>query len=1082
MTVNITPVNDAPVVSAGATLAYTENQTGRVIDNTVTLTDVDDTQIASATVTISSGFTAGDVLAAVTTGTNITVSYNNSTGVLTLSGTDTLARYQQVMRSVTYLSNSETPTQTANTRTVTWQVTDANSDGAGTANSAPVTSTITINALPDPINDTFSTNEDTLLSGSVTDADVGDGSATYTVISAPSHGVLNFNSDGSFTYTPSPDYNGSDNFTYRVTDANGDVATAIATITVNPIVDIANDSSTTKEDTPVKISVLNNDSFAAGATITGVTNGNNGTVVVNADGTVTYTPRSNFFGSDSFTYTVTSGGRTETATVNVTVDAVPDPTNDTFSISEDVPLSSSVADADAGDGPATYTVTGEPSHGSLSFNPDGSFVYTPNPDFNGTDSFTYQVTDANGDVGTAIATITINPVADIANDNNSTNEDTPVKIPVLNNDSFAVGATVTSVTDGSNGKVVINSDGTVTYTPKPDFNGSDSFTYTVTSSGVTETATVNVIVNPVTDIADDSRSTDEDTPVVIPVLDNDSFAAGATVTSVTSGSNGTVVINSDGTVTYTPEPDFNGSDSFTYTVTSGGVTETATVNVTVNPQADIADDSRTTKEDTPVKILVLNNDSFTAGATITAVTNGSNGTVVINSDGTVTYTPNSNFNSSDSFTYTVTSGGVTETATVNVLVDAVPDPVNDAFMTDEDVLVSSSVADTDVGDGLATYAVTSVPKSGILSFNPDGSFIYTPNPDFNGTDSFMYQMTDANGDSATAIATILVKPIADATNDSRVTRKGTPVVINALANDSFESRNAAIQSITQGRNGTANVNRDGTLTYTPKTNFVGTDRFTYTVKSGGVTETAIVSIRVSAPSGPTPNNGSSGPDIVVGTNGDDILNGFSDVDVLRGLGGNDIINGGSSRDVMRGDSGNDVLNGGSGNDDMRAGSGNDILNGGSGHDLMLGGTENDILNGGLGNDRLYGEAGRDTLDGGDGNDRLHSGLGNDILRGGRGDDLLIGEIGKDTLTGGQGRDQFIYTSIRDFGDVITDFEIVKDRINFRQIQDIQSMSSLRFTQKSNDTLLRANINGSLVTVAVLEDVNASTLSQRHFIF
>jgi large repetitive protein len=1694
VTVNITPINDAPVVSAGATLAYTENQTGRVIDNTVTVSDVDDTQIASATVTISGGFTAGDVLAAITTGTNITASYNNGTGVLTLSGTDTLARYQQVMRSVTYLSTSETPTQTANTRTVTWRVTDANSDGAGTANSAPVTSTITINALPDPVNDTFSTNEDTLLSGSVADADAGDGPATYTVTSAPSHGILNFNSDGSFTYTPSPDYNGSDNFTYSVRDANGDTATAIATITVNPVADIANDSSTTKEDTPVKISVLNNDSFAAGATITGVTNGTNGTVVVNADGTVTYTPRSNFFGSDSFTYTVTSGGRTETATVNVTVDAVPDPTNDTFSISEDVPLSGSVADADAGDGPATYAVTGAPSHGSLSFNLDGSFTYTPNPDFNGTDSFTYQVTDANGDVGTAIATITVNPVTDItddsrstdedtpvvipvlandsfaagatvtsvtngsngtvvinpdgtvtytpkpdfngsdsfsytvtsggvtetatvnvtvnpvtdiaddsrstdedtpvvipvlandsfaagttvtsvtngsngtvvvnpdntitytpkpdfngndsfsytvttaagntetatvnvivnpvtdiaddslttsenssvvvpvldndsfaagatvtsvtngrngtaiinpdgtvtytpnpdfngsdsfsytvtsggvtetatvnvtvnpvtdiADDNRSTDEDTPVVIPVLANDSFAAGATVTSVTSGSNGTVVINSDGTVTYTPKPDFNGSDSFSYTVASGGVTETATVNVIVNPVTDItddsrstdedtpvvipvlandsfaagatvtsvtsgsngtviinldgtitytpkpdfngsdsftytvtsggvtetatvnvtvnpvtdiaddsrstdedtpvvipvlandsfaagatvtsvtdgsngtviinsdntvtytpkpdfngsdsfsytvtttagntetatvnitvnpvtdivddsrttsenspvvvsvldndsftagatitsvtdgsngtviinpdgtvtytpnpdfngsdsftytvtsggvtetatvnitvspvagiaddsrstdedtpvvipvlandsfaagatvtsvtdgsngtviinldgtvtytpkpdfngndsfsytvttiagntetatvnvtvnpvvdiADDSRSTDEDTPVVIPVLDNDSFAAGATVTSVTNGSNGTVIINPDNTITYTPKPDFNGSDSFTYTVTSGGVTETATVNVTVNPVVDIADDSKTTKEDTPVKILVLDNDSFAAGATITAVTNGSNGTVVINSDGTVTYTPNSNFNGSDSFTYTVTSGGVTETATVNVLVDAVPDPVNDAYTTDEDVLVSGSVADADVGDGLATYTVTSVPRSGVLSFNPDGSFIYTPNPDFNGTDSFTYQVTDANGDSATAIATILVRPIADAVNDNGSTQKGKPVIISALGNDSFEDSNARIQNITQGRNGTVRINQDSTLTYTPNANFVGTDRFTYTVRSGGVTETATVRIQVSPPSGPIPNNGSSGPDVVIGTNGDDILNGFSDIDILRGLGGNDIINGGSSRDIMRGDAGNDILNGGSGNDDMRGGTGKDILNGGSGHDLMFGGTENDILNGGLGNDRLYGEDGRDTLDGGDGRDRLYGGLGNDILRGGRGDDLLVGGADKDTLTGGQGRDQFIYTSVEDFGDVITDFEIVKDRINFQQIQGIQSMGNLRFTQRGDDTLLRANINGSLKTVAVLEDVNANTLSQRHFIF
>src|SRR6185437_6465394 len=136
---------------------------------------------------------------------------------------------------------------------------------------------------------------------------------------------------------------------------------------------------------------------------------------------------------------------------------------------------------------------------------------------------------------------------------------------------------------------------TVTYTPDADYNGSDTYTYTVTSGGVTETATVNVTIDPVADIVDDSDSTNEDTAVTTNVLANDSFEdAGAAVTSVTQGSHGSVVNNNDGTVTYTPNADYNGSDSYTYTVTSGGVTETATVNVTINAVADIADDSDST--------------------------------------------------------------------------------------------------------------------------------------------------------------------------------------------------------------------------------------------------------------------------------------------------------------------------------------------------------------------------------------------------------------------------------------------------------------------------------------------------------
>ena len=129
-TVNLTAVADAPVITAGATTGYTENAAAVVIDNTITVNDADDTQIAGATVTISAGLTAGDVLGFVNTA-SISGVYNAGTGVLTLSGTDTLANYQAALRSVTYSSTSEDPTATSASRTIDWQVTDANSDGAG---------------------------------------------------------------------------------------------------------------------------------------------------------------------------------------------------------------------------------------------------------------------------------------------------------------------------------------------------------------------------------------------------------------------------------------------------------------------------------------------------------------------------------------------------------------------------------------------------------------------------------------------------------------------------------------------------------------------------------------------------------------------------------------------------------------------------------------------------------------------------------------------------------------------------------------------------------------------------------------
>jgi gliding motility-associated-like protein len=143
---------------------------------------------------------------------------------------------------------------------------------------------------------------------------------------------------------------------------------------------------------------------------------------------------------------------------------------------------------------------------------------------------------------------------------------------------------------------VINEDGTITYTPAPDFNGEDSFTYTVSDgNGGTATATVTITVNPINDAPianDDVATVDEDNSVTVSVLDNDSDVDGdgLTVVSTTDPSNGSVVINEDGTITYTPDPDFNGEDSFTYTVSDGnGGTATATVTITVNPVDDQPD-------------------------------------------------------------------------------------------------------------------------------------------------------------------------------------------------------------------------------------------------------------------------------------------------------------------------------------------------------------------------------------------------------------------------------------------------------------------------------------------------------------
>jgi gliding motility-associated-like protein len=267
-------------------------------------------------------------------------------------------------------------------------------------------------------------NEDDLLTGDVStnDTDADGDILVYSpagTIDTP-HGTAVLNSDGTFTYTPDPDYNGTDSFDYTACDDNGNCSTVTVTITVVPVNDdpiAIDDAYTTNEDTPVSGDVSTNDVDYDGDALTYevTTQPSNGTVTMNADGTFTYTPNTNFFGNDSFVYTVTdANGATSTATVNITVidtlDAAAE--KDHYTTNEDVAVSGNVSDNDTSTDGFTYSVTDGPSHGILTMNADGSFTYTPSTDYNGFDEFTYQACDGNGNCVSATVTIIVVPMGD----------------------------------------------------------------------------------------------------------------------------------------------------------------------------------------------------------------------------------------------------------------------------------------------------------------------------------------------------------------------------------------------------------------------------------------------------------------------------------------------------------------------------------------------------------------------------------------------------------------------------------------------------------------------------------------------
>jgi VCBS repeat-containing protein len=587
---------------------------------------------------------------------------------------------------------------------------------ASTLLAAVVVAFVAMPALADApaaVDDHYSTAEDTPL---VVDASLGvlwndtdSESANLTVQLGQNaqNGTLTLDPSGSFTYTPAGDYNGSDSFTYQALDGPDGSNVATVTIDVTPVNDppVANDDAiTTAEDTPVPIAVLSNDTDVDGdqLSVQSVTDPAHGTATNDGDGTVTYSPAADFHGAGSFDYTVSDGhGGTDVGSVSVVVSAVNDApvaNPDAYLTPHDKQLSVAAADGvlfndtDA-DGDGLNAVPGtDPAHGALTLHSNGGFDYTPNNGFVGTDTFTYTAFDGTADSDPATVTIQVTDQAPtVQGQVDELDEDTTLHVD--SSDGLLKGAsdadddagtlTSTVVDQPDHGTVDTQPDGSFDYTPDANYNGPDSFTFRA-SDGITSgpPATVDLTIDPVEDppsAADDTVTTAEDTPVLIPVLSNDSDPDLTDSLSVDltgfSASHGTITVDGSG-VQYTPAHDFNGLDGFDYTVDDGhGGTAVGHVTVHVTPVDDapvgVADSYQFTTSPltTTAANGVLANDTDVDGPFRHAVlvTRPALGTLVFHPvDGSFVYTPNANVcQRNDSFTYRV-SDGTLQSAPVTV--------------------------------------------------------------------------------------------------------------------------------------------------------------------------------------------------------------------------------------------------------------------------------------------------------------------------------------------------------------------------------------------------------------------------------
>ncbi|HHG3334146.1 TPA: tandem-95 repeat protein [Vibrio parahaemolyticus] len=709
VTVTVNPVNDAPTIKVDAVESITED--GVNTDTVVATLTVRDTDTPEDQLTVSLE--------------------NNSNGYFVLVGNDV----KLTQAGVDAVNNDE-----LNLKDLT--ISASVSDGVNpTANDSD---SLVVNRV----------NDAPTVENAIADQVLSEDFDAYTIdlneVFKDSDSSLEFSVSGNnsiqisivngvATITPTADWNGKETITFTAKDPSGESVNQTVDFTVAPVVDIEADSADVVEDTPTIINVLGNDTFESTDKVVSLDAENgpkNGTVIVNNDGTVTYTPDDNYVGEDTFTYIVTSGGVSESTTVEVNVTPVNDAPvakDDIATTQEDTAVTIDVLPNDTdvdGDKLSIESVSVPKEQGTVEV-VDGKLVFTPAENFNGDAEITYTVTDG-ALTDQATVKVTVNAVNDtpvvesnIA-DQTLAEDFTPYTIDL--NTAFSDvdnvdGELTFSVSGNSNIQVAIVN-GIATITPTADWNGSETLTFTATDpSGESVSQPVNFTVAPVADIVADKATVVEDTSTVIKVLGNDTFESDGKVVSLDTNNgpaNGTVSVNPDGSVTYTPNDNYQGTDSFTYIVTSGGVSESTTVSVDVTPVNDAPvakDDIATTQEDTAVTIDVLPNDTDADGDKLSiesASVPKEQGTVeVVN--GKLVFTPAENFNGDAEITYTVTDGTLTDQATVKVTVNAVNDtPIikvdavesitEDAVSTDT-VVATLTVRDTDTPEDQLTVSL-----------------------------------------------------------------------------------------------------------------------------------------------------------------------------------------------------------------------------------------------------------------------------------------------------------------------------------------------------------------------------------------
>ena len=799
------------------------------------------------------------------------------------------------------------------------------SDGNDGFNTTTVNVTVTnVNDPPIALDDTYNILEDSTLDIRVpgilgNDSDVDNDILTAVLVSNVSFGTLNLNSTGSFTYIPNANFKGVDYYTYYANDSSSNSNIAIVNITVESVNDApaltSIDDHMIDENTTLTVLLSASDPdddvlsfliFGLPSFASFVDNGN-------GTGFIGFMPGFNDAGFYPVIVNVSDGNLSVYDVFNLTVNNVnrlPIAEDQVVSTDENTPVEIVLFASDIDGDPLTFNVLSQPPHGVLTGNAP-NLTYTPDFGYSGLDNFTFKVFDGINDSNIATVTVTVEPSMNQApvayNDSYALLEDTVLTVPapgILGNDTDADGDSLSAilVQDTIHGLLVPHSNGSFSYTPTENYFGSDCFSYKATD-GMNEsnTAIVNITVFTVNDpptAYDDVYTVAEDSDgTIFAVLENDidNESDSLTIASVTQPMNGSVA-NNGYNITYAPNTNYCGPDSFTYTISDGnGGIDTAMVTVMVtcvNDPPTAYDDVYTVAEGSSNTILsVLANDAILpdTGETlsIVSVDTPNNGGIISIIEGipdNLSYTPAPDFFGIESFNYTVTDeqGGF-DTAPVTITVTPVNDPpvaYNDSYTLQENsmlIIPEPGILgnDTDVDLDFLTAVLATLPNNGLLLLESNGSFSYEPDTDFEGIDSFTYQANDSSTHSNIATVYLIVQPVntapvlAPITDLSVDENDAVTVLISASdADDDTLTLSAPGIGIPSFAVFTDNGDGSGSIVFTPGFNDTGVYQLILTVSDGILSDSTVFNITVNnvnrpplIPSNPTPLDGALDCDV-----------------------------------------------------------------------------------------------------------------------------------------------------------------------------------------------------------------------------